>query len=419
MRTFKILSLLTTSLLANSIGATPLSFEEALNRLQNRDTELQTQRLILKRTEAEQLNNVAGFAPSLSAQASDTQFEEPGSRRTQQGLLVGKLNLFRSFGDVAAWQSGRAAIHREQFALQQTELEREQANVSLLIDLIRAEMKLRVATTISRLSDELAEIEAARFKRGLVALQESQKAIVEKSNANARLQDATSEYKNAQAALNAQLGEEQTVTAQWPWKSLLRTGDVERFMNQKWALQNSPSYRTAQEAVIREDLERRARVRDLLPTVDLTVGYGYQDYRASKDTGWQTTLLLTIPLMDLRQHAQYRVQAEQEALARVHVEKTRRSLTASWNSIRDRLVIAVKSAQEREASRLVAQSLYSDNQKRLRAGRSNMNDIVVDQNRLSEAELLAVSGWAEAHLLYSEMCHLLGQRVNPTQFGCR
>jgi outer membrane protein TolC len=67
----------------------------------------------------------------------------------------------------------------------------------------------------------------------------------------------------------------------------------------------------------------------------------------------------------------------------------------------------------------LAQSLYEDNQRRLKAGRSSMNDVLVDQNRLAEAEILAINGWADAHLLYARFCHSIGRRVDFERPGCR
>ncbi len=397
-------------------AATP-TFQQAFDKLKERSTNLQSQRAQVQKSESQLLANQAAFLPALTASAQEQQVTDPSYSRTQQGLLNGKLNLFHSGADVAGYRSGRAALEREQARLNQTELDEEQAHLTLLIGYVQSSLQMQVAKNIFHLSEELMTIQDARYKRGLVSLQETQKAMVEKSNSSAKLQDAEGRFEQSRAALATQLGE-QDIEAGWPWKPFLGKSAVADLSKKEFDVKSLPSWHVAEQNVVAANQGMRAKFRDFLPSLDITVGYGYLDYLNDKTPGFQTTLLLTVPLFDLKQHADYRVQRQQESLTVIDKEKVRRNLLSDWMETKTKLNIALQSAQERERSRQLAQSLYEDNQRRLKAGRSSMNDVLVDQNRLAEAEILAINGWADAHLLYSRFCHALGRRVNFQQFGC-
>ena len=61
---------------------------------------------------------------------------------------------------------------------------------------------------------------------------------------------------------------------------------------------------------------------------------------------------------------------------------------------------------------MLAEHLFEDNRQRFKMGRATANDLAVDQNRLLEAELLAVDGWVNAHLSLVKLCHALGHSID-------
>lgn len=396
----------------------PLSFIKALEILEERDLQIQSQRARVQEAEAQRLAATAEFLPTLNAQATDYQLELPNFHHAQKGLLLGSLNLFRSGADLAERRASQAAYRRERFLLSETILKSETENVALLVRYIQMAQQLRVAATLLKLNEGMAETENARYQRGLIPLQEAQKAAIERSNSLARFQDARARLEEVRAELSAQLGHSEIQDA-WPWKPFLILPKAERWIKKEFNLKSTPIWQASIEAVESQDQLTRATFRDHLPALDLNVGYGYQDYLSSREPGWETSLILTIPLIDFRKLSAYRVQRQQKALAMIEQERVKRDLTSQWDEYREKTYLALKSAAEREENVRLAQSLYQDNQRRLRAGRSNLNDVVVDQNRLADAEVLAINGWAEAHLLYTRLCHTLGLRVNIKDFGCQ
>lgn len=386
-----------------------LKFAEALRRMEERSTELEAQRIQIKKIESEHLASRANFFPSLEAQLSDLQVTRPGFSRTQAGVLVGRVNLFRAGADVASIESSRLAVSREKELLKQAELDAEQRNVNLLIEYFQSSFQMKLAENILKLSEELDAIEEARYRRGLIPLQESQRSKIEKSNALARLSDAKSGLEEIKAKLDGELGGDE-VELVWPWKDILTSIALDEFSAKKLNLSLSPVWRATQVLVEKEEELLKSKFRYFLPSIDLTMGYGYPDYDRSRDLHSETTLTVTIPLFDLGKHAGYQLQLQEKSLALVTEEKVKRNIQVEWEKTQTNLIEAIKSAKEREESLQLAKNLHQDNKRRLQAGRSSMNDILVDQNRLIEAERLAIDGWVKSHLLYSKFCHLPGKR---------
>lgn len=399
-------------------AAAEMSFSSALSEIQVRNTDLQVQTATMEKVRAQRLGAFAEFLPTLNATLSDQQYSRTEYfSRSGQALLTGKINLFRSGADMAALRASGAGLAREEFQLRQTSLNAVKDGVAGLVDFIQAARQVKVSENILHLNEELLQIVEQRYKRGLISQQDWQKTIIERANSSARLQDVRSRFEQAKARLNTLLGQD-SVETQWPWQKFLTPENAERWLARKVDLNLIPSYRAAQMEVEAQDYLSRARFRQFLPSVDFTMDYGYQNSQLSRRPGWDAYLLLTIPLFDLKKHSDYRVQVEQKRIAQVREEQQRRSLTSQWQDVKARLSLAVRSAREREESVRLARSLYQANQQRMQAGRSSMNDVVVDQNRLADAEVLEIAGWADAHNLYVQMCQMLNATIDQTQFGC-
>ncbi|MGE4130259.1 MAG: TolC family protein [Bdellovibrionales bacterium] len=395
-----------------------LSFNEALSVLENRDQLILVKKAEVRKAQAELWSSRSLFFPALYAKGVETQKNDATYSRTKLGTLGGKINLFHGGSDWASINSSRASLESEKSQLTETILTRELKNLEYLVNYVKADLQVKVAKNIFQLNQSLEEIQQARYQKGLIPLQEAQKATIEKSNSEAKLRDAENSFSAASAVLRSELGSLDVTSDTWPWTSFLTPNLAAAWLKKDFKVQQVPSWKSAQESLEAQDQSERAKFRDFLPSLDLSVDYGYFDYESRKDTGWLTTLTLTVPLMDLKQHADYRVQVAQKSIAQKQLEVARRNAEADFEQGSARLQTSLQTAAHREKSRQMALSLYEDTQRRLRAGRSSLNDTLVDQSRLAEAEYLTITGWAEAHLQYARFCHALGMRLNPSQFGC-
>jgi outer membrane protein TolC len=98
----------------------------------------------------------------------------------------------------------------------------------------------------------------------------------------------------------------------------------------------------------------------------------------------------------------------QAAFQQVEVE---RNADAQVSAAKQSLLRAVTSANERETTLSKSMNLYQDSLRRFQNGRADTNEMLLDQTRVLDTELLAISGWSEAHLSLARFCHSLGKRI--------
>lgn len=406
LKTLTINSILGISLLVYA-SETKITFGEALSIMQSKSPDLKIKKSQLIKAEAEHLDSVSHFIPTLSFKAADQQYSQGVSQRSQSLLLSTSLNIFSSGADYATYQSTLSAIQEAKFSYESALLKYEQLHTRALIDFIKSSMKLEVIENNVRLNHELGKIEKQRYSQGLIPLQDSQKADIETDNSLARFQDSKEKMMEIVSILESQLGHV-NVLIDWPWKKLLMSETKEKWLNSSLQLSQSPVWNESNANYETEKMKTRSLFLKYFPTLDLNFSYGYQNYLSQNLPGWGTYLLFTLPLFDLSQNSDYKTQIQNLAISDFNREKTKIDLESQWKTITNQIKTALISAKQRDKTVILARRLYEDNLRRLRLGRSSFNDVVVDQNRLTDAELLAIDGWANVHQLYAEYCHILG-----------
>lgn len=373
----------------------------------NRDTEIQTQRAVLDQARARHLGSLGAFVPRLSGQFTDTQTYEPYDFRTRKALGLVSVNLFKSGLDAAAFSATDWGVAREEAALADAGLSAERKNAQLLLAVIQNRQRHDVVKMLYESNQQVVHIVDERYRRGLIPLQEVQKASIERDNSMARWQDTAQNLATVQAQAVEQVGGE-PLPQQWPWREFLEGERARRLLQLEFRLQDLPRWRRQEAGVTASEYRIRESWRGFFPSLDLVAGYGYMDLEIHREPGWMTALTLTVPLVNLGTNSTYREQVAQARIETLNRETTRRDAEADWRSAKERFEVALGAARSRQANVALARGLYDDNRRRLQQGRSSVNDVAVDQNRLADAELLAVDGWAIAHQTYLELCHALG-----------
>lgn len=390
----------------------PISFDEALDRIVGRSTGIAAQKATLEGTRAKNLPTRLRFLPtvSLNARKSWQGGEDLETGRNYRAEAASTLNLFRFGADFSNWKAADADERTQEFLLSDRVLRSEEAAVRSLVALIRGEQEIRVYERIANLEKEIHQIGRARFQRGLLASQEVDRVSIDLDNATARLADARASLAVSRSELVALLGDE-NVSIEWPWKEFLTAF---RPPNSISHLSERPDVQAALARVEAEDQRHSRDVRLILPSLDADLTYGKHGAQsfASMRTEWTAGVGITFPLFDhLTRYSAARVQATVRAVAEADLEETRRRALAEFTSARESFLVAIQSAVLRDRTLRSSGMLYQDNLRRYQAGRINANDLAIDQNRLYDAELLAVQGWASAHLQYAKLCHAWGKRV--------
>ena len=405
--------LLLTSL---SAQARTVDFDAAIEQVLARSTVVETARAQLDSAQAAVLPARLLFLPSIEASLGQT-YAGPSSSgqpaRARSWQLSSSLNLFRFGADI---QSLRAATRFEdsrEAHLQGEILRAEQAAIVALSEELR--YRLEVAIYEKRVSMERGslEIARARFKKGLLANQELMKVELDLENAQARLVNARIQESRSRARLQALLGSA-SGGVEWGWRERLeKIASASALPWDQAAPEVRPDLRSARLALEQQELLASSAWRKTLPSLDLTGAYGRADSGSGIwNAGWNLGVSVSWALFDRLEGVSA---ARQMNAARVISEQAfiqaSRDAAVDIEDARGSFKIALDSAFSRERLLGRARALYGDNQRRFEMGRISANELTVELDRLLDAELFAIQGWASAHQELGRVCHAIGKRV--------
>jgi outer membrane protein TolC len=402
-------------------GASPqtreLGFLEALDLIVIRSTAVSIQEANVGATRARDLPVRLRFVPSLgfdAKQSTNVTAGIDGTISNRQVEAYSDFNFFRGGADYAGLKAAESDEQTQQATLENTLLSAEDSGVTSLIALIQRRQEVGILTGIVKTQKDSLAIAEQRYRGGYLPLQEAEKVSIDLANAYSRLSDAQVSLATAVNALENLLGHTQLVN-EWPWKQRLTVLKDKGEESMGELLAKRPDWRAAQARVEAETSRTSRNWRLLLPSLDGTLAYGYYSNLSpagSGAVGWQGILTLNLPFFDrLTAYSGARAQAFATQAAEAQFEQIRRDAKQDWESARQVYEIARTSAVERERTLSLSLKLYQDNLKRFQSGRISANDLKLDQNRLSDSELFAVQGWAQAHQAYFRLCRARGLRL--------
>lgn len=417
MKTFLLVLLIAGNVLATVEVAPQLSFQEAVNAIVERSTSVGIQKETKESVEARNWSSKYRLLPTVTLSATEARYKVINTaeveKRTYQA--VGNLNILRFGADIAAMSAAMNENESEEYLVADSILKAEEEGTGAIFGYIHAQALVKSLEANLKSREDAWKIGQERSKRGLLAMEEANKLLIDRSNAEAVLHDGEAERVNASERL-VRLLSHQRVDAQWPWKETMPK--VQTFfekVDQK-NLAERPDWKASETALDAAHARKRESLGQALPSVDLSVSYGDVNYQKPlpQVTGneWQGMLTLTIPLFDrFSNFGAYRAAVHAARAQELRLESVRRLARSEWNTARESFSIALKSAIEREKTLDVSRKLYESNTLRFRRGIINANDLMIDQDRLYQAEVNAIKGWSAAHQKFVAACHALGERV--------
>jgi outer membrane protein TolC len=392
-----------------------LSFFGAIEEIIKRSIAVGQQQNTLEKVRSSTLKDQLSLLPTLSGKAVQTKNQYFGQAEdyTRELSVELDLNLFHFGADLAAMRAAGAEIEAEKLRVLQSVLTAEQSAVSALVGVIQDVKTLEVLRHIAEIRSELLAIAEERYTRGLLARQEVDKVLVDKDNAESRMKDSQIQLFQDRATLVSLLGHDR-VDVGWPWVDRYTKTGNEAPARRAPDLSKRPDWKAASEAAEAADHRIKQNWGQMLPSLDLTLTAGHVEDFQYQESGreWSGMISLTVPLFDrLANYGTYREQVYTKANADLDLEQVKRTARSEWDAYDQSLRTAIESVRVRDSTVRTSEKLYQDNLQRFQQGRVSANDLVLDQNRLYDSELLAIQGWAAVHLTFSQWCHAQGLRV--------
>jgi outer membrane protein TolC len=390
--------------------AEPISFDQAVKDILARDTQVHLADANKDAVVGENIYTRFHLLPKISFEGL-TGSDYPGERITG-ATGTAQFDLFKFGADVANLDAARAAEQSARFTVNQTVLSEESVAITALLLWIRLQLESDVLLKLEKLQSDSVDVANREYRGGRVPLQEVQKAEVDLENVRSRMGEATVNLENAQQELVRLLGHSNVMIA-WPWKDKIKALADPTQLEAKNYYDARPDFGAANlNLEAQEDLTKRAW-RLMLPELDAKISYGVtRDTLYSNEyvTGWSALLLLEIPLFSrFADYSNYQYQKAVRNGAEYARDEVIRKMNSEFKLIPQRFLSARRTAIARENILEISNHLYQDNLSRYRLGRASSNELNIDLNRYLETELNAISGWALAHLAYTDLAHLTGK----------
>lgn len=399
----------------------PLGFASALAQIIERSTQVTVQQQGYESLRAANVPYRLYYLPTVSTDAKETVTQYPqgfGLQRAAQAEILTNLNLFRFGADYELLEAAKHDERQQEALVRAAVIQAEDQGVRTLVGVIQRRLEIDVYQRQVRIREETLQVADERYRRGFLAEQEVRKVKVDLSNARSRLVEGKIVSFDAEASLQDLLGRTD-IELLWPWQKGLEKLDPEAFAkNHDFNVMDRPDWNAAQFRVNAEENRTLRNYRLMLPSFDASFSAGYYRYDyvgAGNPNGlsWFGTLGVTFPLFDHLVNLS-NARSESHVMKQAEAQKTEveRAAPATFASARQSLIASVLSARERQNTLIESRGLYEDSLRRFQSGRSDSNELLLDQERLLDSELLAVAGWAEAHVALARFCHELGKTLS-------
>lgn len=410
-----MVAIIAAILLSLAAQATVIEFDQAIVIMSQQDPQLRGQVEKRDAQEIQSLSSSLSLLPTLSAsyvreKSYNTEIVGYGSS------IILSANLFKGGTDYYNLRSQYRLLDSEEKTLSDKEIVAQQRSIELAVKYILSQKKYQIVSDLLEVQNKSLEIAKKRYDKGIIPLQEWQKAQVDVFNSEARQMNAKIERETYQKEVESYLGKDQ-LKAEWPFSKLLLKG-------KKSPLQKSGSMRTdlASLQSYAESLEKsyQSQFGSFLPQVDLS----YRMTNASSDNGFfnsngvedkvvalNFTWTLWNGYKDRAQLAYSRYLREE---AKYRLSDLKRSSKASLESKKVNYQTSFESLSRRIKTLDISRKIYRQSVRRFQEGKLSVNDLEIDQNRFLETELLAQEGEAQLHLALSELCYEFG----TTLFHC-
>jgi outer membrane protein TolC/preprotein translocase subunit SecF len=385
-----------------------LDFSQALQKALANSEELKIEESQIRSSEYRKAQSQWALTPGLTLSGESGKVGDP-SAPFREGKASLNLNLFRGGADFYGIESSSLDLDAHKNSLRALRFEEEERLGGILLDYIASQMQLQTSRKNLQSRQNYYRVAEQRFSQGYLSRQEVDKLFIDLSYAQARNLDLENQVFDLKRTMARILGDETEINLVWPWKTTVQklASRAPEFSAENLA--QIPSYETQSKRLQAAQATMRSYRGLLGPSVDFQLSYEVQKLDEVETRNPTGLVLVTLPLFNRMQDwGTYRLYNEAAVREEIQLRKLERDLKLSYEKSRQDFLQTLASVQARDKTMEISQRLYDDNLKRFQAGRATVNDILVDQDRVTDAETLAIEGWKNTHMSFLKFCHLLG-----------
>jgi outer membrane protein TolC len=321
-------------------------------------------------------------------------------------------NLFSGGADYNLKQATQLQDQAEKYNYQNENLKTDTQLAGIIFQQLYLNDVIKSAQNLVKLREESHRIVLEKYKAGKSPYQEVEKSEIDKNQQETRLRNLQIENIDNQTQWKALFGDSMN-TNTWPFK--LNQNPIDITSNTL----GSGSYHLIPELGKLESLSSaseyywKSAKGSYWPQVDLAVDYQANLAKDDNSKIWTGGLYLTIPLWSKYETAAKVSSAYADYLGAKSQFETAKNLNeAKKESIEKKIQLTRKNLEEAKNNLVKSEKLYDDMLKSFRFGRISMNELLIEQNRLIDSQMILSQSEWDFHKILLEACAILGQPID-------
>jgi outer membrane protein TolC len=383
--------------LIKSIGNDPDSFEIESQKEYRKKLKLSAQTKL--------------FLPTLSASTSKVKAKSTfntNESEYQTTSLTLEYSLFNFGSDYLRYKSQKSSLNAFHSTSKVTKIKSEYTIAKLLLTKIKLLSDKKIQEEVISLKERSFAISRQRFKRGNLSKNDLLIIKINLSNSRSQLASLRQQIHQTDAQLTAL--NTQSELKSFPWISLFKKKGIKNttllnfdeaknpeLLNYKYLAQSHTNL------AISEKRKHLGRF-DISYSRDL-----YQQDETDDLYGHSTALTYTLPLFENFNQDKLIQQSKAKATTAEYIyDYQKRKIQADVKHKKATLQSAFQDFQERLTTLNDANFLFSNVLKRFKKGVLNVNDLILEQDRLLATKKITTNSIFNLHLSYIEFIHVNG-----------
>jgi outer membrane protein len=403
-----------------------LTLQETIDRVQKQNPLLVQSAGAVRTAESAQRAAFGAYLPNLSLGSgaslssterfnSQTNTTVTGSSDSYSAGLSGSIDLFTGGRRSAEVRRARAEASAAEASLIEQQYAVTLTAKRTFYDVLRGDELIRVAQARIEQARKGLEMAEQRFRLGSATRSDVLRGTLELNQARQSLLQAQSQRRAASFALGRLVGVPGGVGARDPGDAALRPISVSDEELAQLVMDQAPSVRTAEAAVISNDAGVRAARTQYLPTLRLSGGYDWFNQDPGFNGGrrsWSTRLGVSYPLFNGFQREDAVVRAEVQADvaksfavdARLFARSELERILATLRQTEQQIPLAEEAVTVAEEDLRVQEQRYT-------LGASTILEQITSQLNLVQAQTNLVSARFDYQVARAELEALAGRQL--------
>lgn len=402
------LFLLSLCLFSQKTFAQKADFLKLIEQALQTDPEYANKKSEVRESDAVLTAATGQFLPDLTfsatqAQLGDQFFKQP--TKYQNYLVSSQWNIFKFGADWSSRNSARASYEAKVASLTLYQIQFESAFSEQLLTYISVKKLLQIKEDQLTSQKRLLEIANQRYQRGYLARQEVDKLSIDLDFIDSEVADLQNKLSQISAELNKRLST-LPVSLSWPWSE-----NVDRFKAAAFVLEDHPSYIVSARTYDASDATYDQSRGQFWGSLDLNLQLLRSNQINNEFTNQSATYLtFTVPLFNrMKDWSARRVAFERKNQSENLLRQTKENLQAQHQKSKEVFENHRLNFRKRTTTLKISRALLDDNRARFQQGRISANELSIDQNRVYQAEQVAVSALLNVHVALKDLCGASGK----------